>query len=312
MGSWDQRRNPVQDSTKGVVMMIAACTVWGLSPLFYALLTHVPPFEVLSYRGLWSLAFFTTILLLQNRLGDVFRALRVPRNLMIIALAAVMISMNWFGFIFAISNGLALEASLGYYVFPLFAVILGRFAFAEKLSTTQGVAVGIAAIAVLILAVGLGVTPWLALMLAATFSVYGTIKKKLDLGPVVSVTAEVLLLSPIFAFWILSQGGATGHTIGTHLLLALSGPLTATPLIMFSYAAKRARMSTIGLVQYVNPTLQFGCAVFVFSEPFTQWHAIAFPMIWLALAIYSIALLHQDRAARKSTSKAGTSSVIVT
>lgn len=301
----------MRESTKGVAMMVVACCIWGLSPLFYAQVRHVPPLEVLSYRGLWSLAFFAVILLVQRRLGAVAEALRSPGNLMIIAVAAVMISANWFGFIYAISTGKGLEASLGYYIFPLFAVVLGRFAFAESLSRAQALAVGLAAIAVLILATGLGVPPWIALGLAGTFAAYGMIKKQLDVGPVVSVTAEVLLLAPLAILWIATQGTGVGGTNAwhTHLLLALSGPLTATPLILFSYAAKRARLSTIGLVQYVNPTLQFSCAVFVFSEPFTKWHAIAFPIIWSALVVYSIATLRQDRAARKV---AVSSPVIVT
>jgi chloramphenicol-sensitive protein RarD len=304
----------MHESIKGVLMMVGACCIWGLSPLFYAQLHHVPPLEILCYRGLWSLLFFAVILLAQRRFGLVFTALRDPRRLVIIATAAVMISANWFGFIFAISNGKGLEASLGYYIFPLFAVLLGRFAFAESLTRAQSVAVAIAALAVLVLAFGLGVPPWIAVGLATTFAAYGIIKKQLDLGPVVSVTAEVLLLAPLAVFWIATQGTGAGggNSIGTHLLLALSGPLTATPLIMFSYAAKRARLSTIGLVQYVNPTLQFSCAVFVFSEPFTQWHASAFPLIWTALVIYSIAAIRQDRAARKLASSAATSSVIVT
>jgi len=304
----------MQDSTKGVLMMVGTCCIWGLSPLFYAQLRHVPPLEILSYRGLWSLFFFAVILLVQRRLDTVWDALKSPRRVMLIAIAAVMISANWFGFIYAISNGMGLEASLGYYIFPLFAVLLGRFAFAESLSRTQAVSVGLAAVAVLILAVGLGVPPWIALGLAATFAAYGIIKKQLDLGPVVSVTAEMILLAPLAAVWISTQGtgGGSGNDLGTHLLLALSGPLTAIPLILFSGAARRARLSTIGLVQYLNPTLQFSCAVFVFAEPFTKWHAIAFPIIWTALVIYSVATLRQDRAARRLASRSSIPPVIVT
>jgi len=302
------------DSTKGVLAMVLACCVWGLSPLYYAELSHVPPLEVLSYRCLWSLIFFAVILLVQRRLHLVWAALRSGRNLFVIATAGLMISINWFLYIYAITNGQALESSLGYYIFPLVAVALGRIVFAEQLSRLQGGAVVLAAIAVLVLAAGLGVPPWIALILATTFGLYGLIKKTLSIGPVVSVTAEVLLIAPLAIAWIFLRGtgGEAGHDIGTQALLALSGPLTATPLIFFSYAARRARLSTIGLVQYLNPTLQFGCAVFVFGEPFTSWHAIAFPLIWIALAIYSIAVIRQDRAARKATVSAGTSSTTVT
>lgn len=302
----------MQDSTKGVLMMFAACCIWGLSPLFYAQLKHVPPFEVLCYRAVWSLLFFAVILAVQKRLPEVWAVLSNPRTLGIVAVASLMISANWFGFIFAVSNGLALESSLGYYVFPLFAVLVGRFAFAEMLTRPQAVAVGLATLAVVILALGLGVPPWIAIGLAATFAVYGAIKKTLAAGPVVSVTAEVVLLAPIAMVWISFAGTEGGHDTLTMVLLILSGPLTATPLIMLSYAARRARLSTIGLVQYINPTLQFACAVFVFAEPFTQWHAIAFPIIWGALAIYSVSAIRQDRAARKAFSSACTSSKTVT
>lgn len=302
------------DSTKGVIAMVMACCVWGLSPLYYAELKHVPPLEVLSYRCMWSLIFFAVILLVQRRLHLVWDALRTGRNIFVILTAGLMISINWFLYIYAITNGQALESSLGYYIFPLVAVVLGRVVFAEQLSRLQGGAVLLAAVAVLVLAVGLGVPPWIALILATTFGMYGLIKKTLTLGPVVSVTAEVLLLAPLAIAWIAFKGtgGEAGHDWGTQALLAFSGPLTATPLIFFSYAARRARLSTIGLVQYLNPTLQFGCAVFVFGEPFTPWHAIAFPLIWTALAIYSIAVIRQDRAARKATVSSGTSSTTVT
>jgi len=302
------------DSTKGVLAMFIACCVWGLSPLYYAQLKHVPPVEVLSYRCMWSLIFFVLILLVQRRLYLVWQALRSGRNVLVILMAGLMISINWFLYIFAIANGQALESSLGYYIFPLVAVVLGRVVFAERLSRMQGAAVAMAAVAVLTLAVGLGVPPWIALILAGTFGMYGLIKKKLDVGPVVSVTGEVLLLSPLAIGWIYLRGtgGELGHAWDTQALLAFSGPLTATPLILFSYAARRARLSTLGLVQYVNPTLQFACAVFVFGEPFTPWHGIAFPLIWLALALYSLSVLRQDRAARKASVSADTSSTTVT
>jgi chloramphenicol-sensitive protein RarD len=300
------------DSTKGFLAMIVACTVWGLSPIYYAQLKHVPPLEILSYRGLWSLAFFVIILGVQRRLPEVKVALFNRKSFALIACAAVMISTNWFGYIFAISTAQGVEASLGYFIFPLVAVVLGRVFFGERLSRAQFAAVLLAGVAVVTLTVGLGVAPWIALMLAGTFGAYGLIKKSLPVGPVVSVTAEVLFLAPLAILWLTFAGTGAGsdNAFGTHVLLALSGPLTASPLILFSYAARRARLSTIGLVQYLNPTLQFFCAVVIFSEPFTQWHAIAFPVIWAALALYSISAVRQDRAARKVVSNAATSGTV--
>ena len=301
----------MSDGARGVAAIVLACTVWGLSPLYYAMLKHVPAAEVLAYRSLWSLAFFACVLTVQGRLRLVAQAVtgaQVGR----IAAAALMISLNWFGFIFAIQTGHGMEASLGYYIFPLVAVLLGWLFFGETLGRAQWLAIALAALAVAGLTWGLGVPPWIALGLAGTFGAYGMIKKGLDLGPVVSVMAEVLLLAPLALGWVVLAGTQGAGSWQTHALLALSGPLTATPLVLFSFAAQRLKLSTVGVVQYLNPTLQFGCAVLVFGEPFTPWHGLAFPLIWLALAIYSVAAIRQDRAARRAASNAATSDAVLT
>ncbi len=300
------------EGARGVSAMVAACVVWGLSPLFYALLADVAPLEVLSYRTIWSLIFFAGVLALQGRLGLVPRALGSVMGFVTIAAAGVMIASNWFGFIYAVQNGLTVEASLGYYIFPLVAVLLGRMFFGERLTRAQLAAVALAGVAVATLTVGLGVPPWISLMLAVTFGLYSAIKKRLDVGPVVSVTGEVLVLSPLAILWIvlMGQGAGGDNALWTHLLLALSGPLTATPLILFSYAARRVRLATVGLVQYLNPTLQFIVATLIFVEPFTFWHALAFPMIWVALVIYSATALRQERASRSVVSNAATSGTV--
>ena len=290
--------------------MVLACVIWGLSPIYYAQLKHVPAIEVLAYRGIWSLVFFALILGLQRRVGRAFDASR--NYFWTILLASVMIAANWFGFIFAIQTGQGLEASLGYYILPLMAVLLGGLIFGERLDGIQRTAVGLATFAVIILTWGLGVAPWIALFLAATFAVYGVVKKTLEVGPVVSVTAEVLIIAPLALGYLIYVGTYRDHSMATHLLLALSGPLTALPLILFSYAAKRAQLSTIGLVQYLNPTLQFACAVFVLGELVTQWHILSFAIIWTALAIYTYSMWRQDKASRKEVSSAGTSGTTVT
>lgn len=290
------------EAAKGVSAMVAACTIWGLSPLFYKLLVHIPPIEILAHRTLWSFIFFACVLVVQGRILAIKQALESRASVLVIAFAALMISFNWFVFITSIQIGKAVEASLGYYIFPLVAVVLGAVVFREKLGLTQKLAVGLAASAVVTLTIGLGVAPWIALMLATSFGLYGLVKKRLSVGPVVSVTAEVLLLSPIalvVLWWVHSTGhGAFGASASDSLLLAFSGLITAYPLILFSYATKRVSLATVGLVQYLNPTLQFLVATMVFREAFSQWHAIAFAMIWTALSIYSMAAWRQDRAAR--------------
>lgn len=295
----------MSEAGKGIAAMIAACTIWGLSPLYYKELAHIAPGEVLAHRGFWSLAFFAGLLLLQGRLREVIIALSDRRRLALIALAMLMISINWFLFILSVQIGRTTEASLGYYIYPLVAVLIGRFAFSERLRPSQWIAVGLALLAVIVLTLGLGVAPWISLILAGTFGLYGMIKKNLPLGPVVSVTCEILLFLPValivLSFAHGSGQGAFGGNWKDSLLLGLAGPITAGPLILFSAATRRIAMSTVGVLQYINPTLQFFCAVLVFAEPFTQWHAIAFCLIWVALALYSVTALRQDRASRKAS-----------
>lgn len=299
------------EAVKGIVALVVAAIVWGLSSLYYAQLRHLLPLEVLCYRSLCSLIFFAIILMWQGRLGQLRNALATPRKFGVIFLAATLIAANWFGFIFAIKFGYAVEASMGYYIFPLVVVMLGRFVLGETLSSWQWGAVALATFAVVLLAVGLGVPPWIALALAFTFGGYGLVKKQLDLGPVLSVTAEVLTLAP-FALAYLFIWGTPDKDWGTLILLTLSGPLTASPLIFFAYGTRRVRLSTVGILQYVNPTLQFVVATTVFLEPFTIWHGIAFPLIWTALALYSVAAIRQDRASRRAVSSAVVSSTTVT
>lgn len=297
----------MREQTKGVIAMVATCSVWGLSGIYYKLLEHIQPIEILAHRTLWSCAFFAFVLLLQGRISVLPQALGTRRSFFSIALAALMISTNWFVFITSIHTGRAMEASLGYYIFPLVAVLLGAIAFRERLGRAQLFAVALALCAVVTLTAGLGVPPWIALVLATSFGLYGLVKKGLSVGPVASVTAEVLLLSPIAltVLWYFhtGDGGAFGRNWQDSLLLMFSGILTGTPLIMFSYATKRITLATVGLVQYLNPSLQFLVATLIFQEMFSFWHAIAFAMIWTALAIYTTASLHQDRVARRAILK---------
>ena len=284
--------------------MIGAASLWGLSPVYYKLLSHVPPMELLSHRIFWSLVFFALVLGLQGRVREISRALIGWRRVGMVGLAALMVSINWLLFIYATQIDRVTESSLGYYIFPLVAVLLGRFLFAERLDCAQWLAAALATIAVAVLTVGLGGLPWISLTLAASFALYGVLKKLLPIGPVVSVTCEVLMMAPFAAgllLWISATGqGAFGRTAGETVLLMASGPITALPLILFSTAARRIPLSAVGLLQYINPTLQFLCAVILFAEPFGVWHQIAFPLIWAALTIYSIAALRQDRALRRA------------
>ncbi len=304
------------DTTKGFAAMIVACCIWGLSSIFYKLLSHVPAAEVLAHRTLWSLAFFVMVLTLQGRLRTILAAMAGPRAFALLGFAAMMIATNWYLFIWAVQSGQATEAALGYYIFPLVSVLLGRLVFAERLNRVQLFAVGLVAVAVSLLTYGLGTAPWLAVAIAASFGLYGLAKKRLAVGPVVSVTAEVMLLSPLAVLVLWQTGdngaGAFGASFRDTALLVLAGPITATPLILFSYAARRLSMATAGLLSYINPTLQFFCAVVLFREPFTGWHVQAFMLIWGALALYSISTFRQDKARRRALRAASASATTVT
>lgn len=313
----------MNETTKGVFAMIAACTVWGLSPLYYKLIAHVPPLEVLSHRTLWSFVLFGAILVWQKRMPKVWALLAFGRTFLLVFIAAVVISVNWFLYIYAVQIGRTVDSSLGYYMFPLMAVLLGMLVFGERLTRWGWLSVLIATIAVSTLAIGLGATPWISVALAATFGIYGVLKKWANSGPVVSVTAEVLVLLPAALIWLwgvhfqgwtgitAQSGGVFGGSFRDSFVLMLSGPLTAGPLILYSFAARRVTMATIGLVQYLNPTLQFMCAVVIFGEVFTLWHSIAFSLIWVALAIYSIDTLRQEKLLRNASARSASLSAKV-
>ena len=276
--------------SQGILAILAACVIWGLSPLYYNLLTMVPPLELLAQRTLWSFLFFALVLGLQGRFSALIHALGNRGHVITLFAAACAIAVNWYFFIYSVQINRVSEASLGYFIFPLVAVVFGLIVFKEKLSALQWVAVALAVFAVLILTYGLGVAPWLALVLSLSFGTYSVLKKRLDLSPVISVTLEVMLLLPLTVPYLLIQNWPIQDSTDSWqiwFLLMGSGPLTATPLILFSYATRRISMSTVGIMQYINPSIQFLVALLIFAEPMTDWHFGAFSIIWVAVVIYS-------------------------
>jgi len=308
-------------------MALASC-IWGTASIYFKAVAHVQPLEMLAHRTLWSAVFMALILGLQGRLGAV-RALLADRNERWRAIgAAGFLTINFGVFIWAVQVGQAVESGLGYYIFPLFAVALGALVQGERHSTPKWVAVGLAALAVGVLTWGLGVAPWVSLLLAASFSFYGLIKARMRADAIVSVAAEVWLLVPLALFWLAGahlagwavafgpDAGADvavfGRSIASSLFLTIAGPLTAVPILLFSYATQRTGYAALGLVQYVNPTLQVLVAALLFGEAFTGWHAAALALIWLALALYSLESFRQGRAARRAPPSAATSGTTLT
>ena len=299
----------MSDSQKGILAILISGIIWGFSPLYYKVLGHVPPVELLAHRVVWSVVFFVAVLSFQRRLGALWSAISTWRSAATLFAASFFIGINWFIFIRSIQIEKATEASLGYFIFPLVVVCIGWVGFGERLSRLQNTAIALATVGVVIITVSQGVLPWIALIISISFGLYGYVKKKISTGPVVSVTAEVVLLVP-FALAVLfathrpvESGGYTGGVFGQSLydsvLLMLSGPLTATPLIFFSYAAKRIPMATLGLLNYLNPTLQFFCAVAIFGEPIGILQFASFGLIWLALALYSGDGFRRERVGRE-------------
>jgi len=280
---------------KGAVAMVLASIIWGLSAIYYKQLSGIPPLEVLCHRTLWSVIVFIFILRLQDRLQDLKLVFLNKKLILGLFCAAAMISINWFFFIWSVHNDRATEASFGYYIFPLVAVLFGLIFFKEQLSLMKWCSVFLAIFAVTTLAISQNILPFVALVLSVTFGIYGALKKQINLGPVLSVTTEVILLLPLaitfLLYWHSSGFGSFGKDIETTSLLIFSGPMTAVPLMLFSYAARRVQMTSLGIIQYLNPSLQFLVAVFIFAEPFGVSQGIAFGLIWLALFIYTLASL---------------------
>jgi chloramphenicol-sensitive protein RarD len=293
-----------EDSPSGFAFAIAAYVMWGLMPLYMKALDHMPPAEVIAHRILWSIPVAGAILLVTRRTADLRAALRSPRMLAMSALTAAIISVNWGIYVWAIGAGRALDTALGYYINPLFSAFLGVVLLGERLSRAQIVALLLAAGAVVVLTVEAGRLPLVALGLTVSWGIYAYCKRALPIGPNQGFLLEVLVLAaPALAYLVFLSRSGGGHFLGavpldTWLLLG-SGAITAIPLIIYANGAKRLRLSTIGVLQYIAPTMIFLIAVLVFGEPFGTAQMIAFPMIWAALVIYTASMLRQrGRAAR--------------
>ena len=278
---------------KGAIAMLLACLTWGFAPLYYSFLSHLGPEEILSHRTLWSVVTFVSVIAVTGRRRETLRVLKLPKTMALILLAGVMIGINWYVFIFSVGAGRVTESSLGYYIFPLVMVLLGLVVFRETLSKLQWVSVALAVIAVIVLTYGLGRAPWLAMIISFTFGIYGLLKRIIKVDSVISVTLEVVLLLPFAVAYLCWFGSMPDAP--TLALLMFSGLITAGPLMLMTYATQTVRMATVGLVQYLNPVLQFFCAIVLLGEVLTSWHIIAIGLIWIALAFYTVAVFKAER-----------------
>jgi len=278
--------------SQGLIAAAIAYILWGLMPLFLKQLAHVNPVEVIAHRSWWALVFMAGLLAWWRRVAWLKPALAHRRTLAVFAASAALLALNWGLYVWAVGAGRIVDASLGYFINPLFNVLLGVLVLHERPRPRQWVAVGIAAAGVLWLIVGAGEWPWIALVLAATFGLYGLLRKTAPLGAAEGLALETLLQAPLalglIVWWTWQgSGGLVAHDGPTLTWLLLAGPFTAIPLLLFASGARQLTLATLGLLQYLGPTLQFLIGVFVYGEPFTAERATGFALIWLALALYS-------------------------
>ncbi|MEX0364923.1 MAG: EamA family transporter RarD [Ruegeria sp.] len=288
------------DTPQGLAFAVTAYLLWGFLPLYMKTIAHIPPVEVVAHRVIWSVPVAGLLLVALGRTRDLKAALCNPKMLGMACLTAALISVNWAIFVWAIANDHALDAALGYYINPLFSIALGAVLLRERLTKVQLAAVLLAALGVLVLVLEAGQIPWAALGMMVTWGFYAFFKKSLPIGPNQGFLLEVLiLLLPALAYVLWLAAGGGGHfgalTMDTALLIG-AGVVTAVPLLIYANGAKLLRLSTIGILQYIAPTMIFLTAIFVFGEALDRGRMIAFPMIWSALVIYSVPLVRQMRA----------------
>lgn len=304
------------DSRAGLTYGIAAYLCWGFFPLYWPLLEPASAYEVLAHRIVWTLVFCVGLLTITHKWGA-FRSIIGQRRLMLpLALASVVITLNWGGFIWGVTNGHVIETSLGYFINPLMTVLLGVFLLGENLRRLQWLAVGLGTLAVVVLTIDYGRPPWIALLLATSFATYGFLKKRANLGTIEALSVETTILTPFaLAYLLFLQVSGTlafGHegALNTTLLIG-TGVVTAIPLLMFGAAATRLSLTTIGILQYLGPILQFVFGLTIFDEEMSTARWIGFIIVWAALVIFTIDGVHNRRRTRRTADACAADSTAV-
>ncbi len=296
MGKEALLTRPAHDTTRatrlGVTYGLAAYLLWGFFPLFFKWVSHVPPLEVLAHRIVWSLITLLFILAATRGWGKVRATLKNRKALTILCATTLLISTNWFVFIFAVDRGEVLQSSFGYFINPLVSVLLGFLFLGERMRRVQVLSLALAIAGVLVLTLRLGSVPWIALVLSISFALYGLLRKIVAADALTGLAVETLLLFPAASGYLLylgvtGKGAFPSATPGDNILLPLAGVITAIPLLWFSAAARLLRLATIGFMQYITPTIHFLLAVLAFGEPFTRAHLAGFACIWAGLLLYS-------------------------
>ena len=288
----------------GLLCGVAAYALWGLFPLYIKALTPASPMEIVAHRILWSVPFGAFILSLRGQWRETLAAIRSPRIVALLAVAAIFIALNWLVYVWAVANDRVLQASLGYYINPLTFIAAGVFILKEQLTRAQIAAVALAAIGVGVMTFGAGVFPWPSFILAFSFTAYGLVRKTTPVGAMPGLFVETALLSPFALAFLMRLKTEGTLALGHHgssldILLFMAGPATVVPLVLFALAARRLSLTIIGFLQYIGPTGQFFLGLY-YGEKFTLAHAICFGLIWTALALISFDAWRRSRKVAKS------------
>lgn len=275
----------LRETRAGLGYGLAAYTMWGVFPLYFRALTHVSPWVIIGHRILWSAIFLALVISIRREWSLVLPVVRQPRSLLLLALGGVLIAVNWLVFVYAVVTGHVLEASLGYFINPLFSIVLGMVFLRERLRPWQWVAVVIAGVAVANLTFRGERIPWIALSLAVSFGLYGLVRKKVNINSLHGLLVETIVLLPLAILGLISFP-LNQPTPGTLGLLLFLGVITAVPLLFFGAALRRLPLSTMGFLQYVGPTLQFLVAILVFREPMDHAKLLSFGLCWAGIAVY--------------------------
>jgi chloramphenicol-sensitive protein RarD len=290
----------VAENRRGLLLGAAAYAMWGLFPLYWPLMKPAGAIEILAHRIFWSLAVMVVLVFASRRTSQLRAVLSDRRTRTILIIAAVLITVNWGTYIWGVNNGHVVETSLGYFINPLVTVLMGVFLLGERLRRLQWVALALAALAVVGLTIEYGRPPWVALVLAFSFGSYGLAKKKANRGAVESLAVETAVIAPValgYIIWLMVQGSSSfgHHGTGHAALMVSTGAVTAIPLICFGAAATRVSMTTIGVMQYFTPTIQFALGVLVFHEPMPPMRLAGFILIWIALALFTFEVVKHRR-----------------
>jgi chloramphenicol-sensitive protein RarD len=292
----------MKDRNIGLLSTLACYILWGLLPLYWHALEHLNSVFILANRIIWSAVFTVGILLVSKRFGEVKAVMRDKKKMRFMIPAAISITINWGVYIWAVNAGHLLDSSIGYYMNPLVVFAIGIVLFHETSGVIDWIALGLATIGVLIATIAYGAFPWIAVVLALSFGVYGTLKKLAGVGGLTSIAVETLLLLPLALLFVAispeSHASIAALTPLTTVLLFLSGIVTASPLILFTFGVNRLPLTTVGFLQYSSPTLQMLIGVLVFKEVLTQDRIIAFAFIAVALVLYTIGMVQRARKLR--------------